>query len=370
MFGWGMCTIGEGLTKTFSGLLACRFLVGMFEAGFSPCCAYLISQYYKRYEFQRRYTYFFSASIVGGAFGGFLAYAIEHMNKTGGYAGWRWIFIMEGIITLCLCFLAFFFVVPLPENALFLSHDERAFLLKRLKLDESDGGAEADMEHLTLSRIFKVASHWKVVLTLVAYFSANTGIASITSFQPTILKSIGYTSSSAQIHTIPVYMVGLVLTLICAYLSDRFQRRYPFLVFGSLISFTGWLVEFLASTHHHINPKTGLGDARLRYFGMFCIASGAFVQLPVLVAWLGNNLRGRKDRVVGLAVLIGGGQSGNLVAANVFITGQTNSGFKTGFATGLGVQCLGILAGCALVVALWAENRKLAKSGVGWRNTL
>lgn len=94
------------------------------------------------------------------------------------------------------------------------------------------------------------------------------------------------------------------------------------------------------------------------------------MQLPVLVAWLGNNLRGRKERAVGLAVLIGGGQSGNLVAANVFITDQTNSGFKTGFATGLGVQCFGILAGAVLVLALWAENKRLARRGVGWRNTL
>lgn len=71
---------------------------------------------------------------------------------------------MEGIITLCLCFLAFFFVVPLPENATFLTLGEKAFLLKRLKLDDSDGGSDGDTEPLTLGRIFKIASHWKVVL--------------------------------------------------------------------------------------------------------------------------------------------------------------------------------------------------------------
>ena len=81
---------------------------------------------------------------------------------------------------------------------------------------------------------------------------------------------------------------------------------------------------------------------------------------------------------MGLAVLIGGGQSGNLVAANVFITGQTNSGFKTGFASGLGVQCLGILAAAVLVLGLWWENRGLERkereagevAERGFRNTL
>jgi hypothetical protein len=72
---------------------------------------------------------------------------------------------MEGIITLCLCFLAFFFVVPLPENAAFLTHDEKAFLLKRLRLDDSEGDVEGDVTPLTLSQVFKIASHWKVVLS-------------------------------------------------------------------------------------------------------------------------------------------------------------------------------------------------------------
>jgi MFS family permease len=66
----GVATIGQGLVKTKGGLIACRFLVGFFEAGFFPGCVYLISMYYKRYELQWRLTLFFSASILAGAFGG------------------------------------------------------------------------------------------------------------------------------------------------------------------------------------------------------------------------------------------------------------------------------------------------------------
>lgn len=82
-----MCTIGLGLTKTFKGVLVCRFLMGCFEAGFVPgehakpflmClrmtrflgCAYLIGRYYKRQDFSIRYALFFGASAFAGAFGG------------------------------------------------------------------------------------------------------------------------------------------------------------------------------------------------------------------------------------------------------------------------------------------------------------
>jgi dipeptide/tripeptide permease len=152
-------------------------------------------------------------------------------------------------------------------------------------------------------------------------------------------------------------MVAMVCNIALAFVSDRLKIRSPFLLLGAVFGLLGWLLELLAIPH--ISPKTGLGAPGMRYAGMFCIAIGAFVQIPILVVWLGNNLRGRKARVVGLAVIIGGGQSGNFVAANVFITGQENRGFIAGFATGAGVTCLGIFAALALAVGLWYENKGL-----------
>lgn len=59
----------------------------------------------------------------------------------------------------------------------------------------------------------------KLWLGLIAYFGADNAASSIVGFQPTILKDLGYTSSQAQVHTIPVYITSLALLLICSYLS-------------------------------------------------------------------------------------------------------------------------------------------------------
>ncbi|KAK5200713.1 hypothetical protein LTR16_005158 [Cryomyces antarcticus] len=67
---WGIATVGQGLVKNFGSLVACRFLVGLFEAGLFPGCVYIISMYYQRMELQRRLSLFFCASILAGAFGG------------------------------------------------------------------------------------------------------------------------------------------------------------------------------------------------------------------------------------------------------------------------------------------------------------
>ena len=92
----GLCTIGQGVTESFEGLVVCRVLIGFLEAGFVPGCVYLISMYYKRHELQVRINVFYIASILAGAFSGLLAYAIAHMSGVAGYSGWRWIFILEG----------------------------------------------------------------------------------------------------------------------------------------------------------------------------------------------------------------------------------------------------------------------------------
>jgi hypothetical protein len=81
---------------------------------------------------------------------------------------------LEGILTLILGVLAFFLVVPLPEDTKFLDPDEKAYLIDRLEQDESQVGADADTSPLTFWEVMNIASHWKVVLSYSPFsFSTN-----------------------------------------------------------------------------------------------------------------------------------------------------------------------------------------------------
>lgn len=155
---WGIATIGQGLITTQGGLIAMRVLVGLFEAGLFPGCVYLISMYYKRYELQWRLSLFFSASIVAGAFGGLFAFALAKMDGIAGYGGWRWIFIIEGILTVIVGAIAKLWIVDWPETAKFLNEDERTMLVARLKQD--NGGA--DMNTLDKRAWKRIIFDWKM----------------------------------------------------------------------------------------------------------------------------------------------------------------------------------------------------------------
>ncbi|PMD17140.1 MFS general substrate transporter, partial [Hyaloscypha hepaticicola] len=354
MFGWGVATIGAGVTRSYSGLLVCRFLVGCFEAGLIPACSFLMNQYYKKFEFQRRYSFFFTGSHIGGAFSGFLTYALVKMNNIGGYAGWRWVFLIEGLFTFLFAIASLFLIIPLPEHSTFLKPEEKTLLLKRLAEDDASNIDEVKTP-LTINDIFKTMTHWKVVLPLLACFACNIAASALTAFQPTVLNNLGYTSSQAQIHTIPVYMVAMFFCLLAGYLSDVTHIRFPYVLLGGIITLLGWALELGAVKH--IDISTGLGWLHQRYAGMFLILIGFSVQLPILIGWVGNILKGRKQRIVGFATLIGGSQLGNLVSANAFFTRQEKCGYKTGMAAGVGVAVMGIVAVCLFFGGLWWENR-------------
>ena len=160
MFCWGLATLGQGLTRNWAGLVASRTIMGIFEAGFVPGCAYLISLYYKRHEFLFRYSFFFVSSILAGAFGGFLAYLLQKLDGNGGYEGWRWIFLIEGILTCLIAGAAYFMIVPWPQDCTFLNPEEKAVLMKRLGADSAPGR----MDHGSWRAFRACLKDWKIWL--------------------------------------------------------------------------------------------------------------------------------------------------------------------------------------------------------------
>lgn len=129
--------IGQGFVKSYGGLLATRFLLGLSEAGIFPGSFYLISFWYKKEEAQKRFTVYWSSTILAGAFGGLLASAIANMNGIQGLSSWRWIFILEGIVTVLVGLASFFCITDFPREAKWLSEEEREFLLRKTGVDES-----------------------------------------------------------------------------------------------------------------------------------------------------------------------------------------------------------------------------------------
>lgn len=164
----------------FSGLMASRWFLGVCEAGLFPGINYL-SCWYKRNEFGVRAA-IFSAAAVSGSFGGLLAAVIQKMDGLRGIHGWAWIFI-EGILTIVVG-LASFMVHDFPDEARFLSKDDRARVLLRL---EHDGQHSAENEDFKLDYLWAAVKDWRTYAGMLIYMGPLMPLYAFSMFLPSII---------------------------------------------------------------------------------------------------------------------------------------------------------------------------------------
>src|SRR5689334_21623434 len=95
--------------QSYHHLIVLRILVGVFEAGFAPGILLILSSWYKKDEQSKRFALYISAAVLSGAFGGILAGATtKGLDGAHGLAGWRWLFIVEGVATSGFAVIAYF----------------------------------------------------------------------------------------------------------------------------------------------------------------------------------------------------------------------------------------------------------------------
>lgn len=114
-----------------------------------------MGMWYKRSEAQKRFSFFFSSTTLAGAFGGVLAAGIGKMDGICGYKGWRWVFIIEGLLTAVVAILCFFVVPDFPEEVKWLNEEEREFLRAKLARDAGKAAHNAKLGWREVLDVFK-----------------------------------------------------------------------------------------------------------------------------------------------------------------------------------------------------------------------
>lgn len=126
---WGFVVLGNGFAQNYATLLACRLLLGLCEAGLFPSLVLYMSSFYQREELAVRNCYLFIAACLSGVVGGLIATGFLKMDGLQGLRGWRWLYIIEGAITVVVGIGAAFVIADRYETASYLSERQK-FLMK------------------------------------------------------------------------------------------------------------------------------------------------------------------------------------------------------------------------------------------------
>ncbi|KAI0199655.1 MFS general substrate transporter [Astrocystis sublimbata] len=347
MFGFGLVSIFQGLVQNYAGLLVTRFFLGIFETGMFPGCFYLISMWYRRSEAQKRYSLFFSSTSLAGAFGGLLASAIGKLDGARGYHGWRWIFIIEGALTAVVAVIFFFIFPVFPEDAKWLSDEERTYVKARLRADQGNNAAE---RKVTLHDVIQVMKDHRVWLGGFMYLGLIVPAYSYAFFAPTIIKTYNYDPIQTQLHSVPPWAASFVFSLLVAVLSDWTRHRAFFALAPLAITIAG-LATLLAV---HTNRT-------VEYAVLHLVTIGTYGVLPIIVCWFQMNLGGHHRRSIGSAWQIGFGNIGGIIATYIFLPGDAPY-FTKGFAICLAFVLLSGFSSVLYLISIHLENRKRAKT--------
>lgn len=204
MFSWGALTMGLGGVNSYASVTVVRFLLGVFEAGLFPGLVYYLTFWYKTEERSIRVAFILASATLAGAFGGAIAYGIGHMNKAGGLSAWRWLFIIEGVPSCLSAFLVWFLLPDYPENAKWLTTQERDLAVQRLHIEGSKGHHKA----MTWEDAKETLVDWRLWGHYVVYFGISTPFSSLSLFTPSITAGLGYHDLQAQLMTVPPYAVA------------------------------------------------------------------------------------------------------------------------------------------------------------------
>ncbi|KAI5984381.1 major facilitator superfamily domain-containing protein [Pisolithus marmoratus] len=279
---WGVITTLTGLTKNYATMVTCRLLLGLPEAAIYPGCLYLLSSWYTRKELGLRTAFLIAGGLMAIAFGSLWAAAVlGTMEGKLHIAAWRWLFFIEGIVTVAVGILSMWLLPDYPRNTRWLNAEERS--LAQLRLAKDVG--EADMEW-TGASIFE--GLWMVIKDAKAYFimimSFSVSLStSFAVFFPTLTATLGYST------TVTLLIAALVLFSS----HHRTGERFFHLVIYWWISIIGFVISLSTM------------ETAARYFSQYLMAM-SFSGIMLLIPWIVSAIpRPPSKRSVTIALMNG-----------------------------------------------------------------
>ncbi|KAF2174077.1 hypothetical protein M409DRAFT_16350 [Zasmidium cellare ATCC 36951] len=340
---WSAVVIGSAFMQNYATLLASRLLIGAFESGLFPCLTLYLSTFYKPIEQARRISYLFVAAALSGAFGGLLAYGLTGLN--GVLEGWRWLFLVEGLISILVGLGCIALLPDTFESAWWLNdNDKKLMRIRHEQVALYQGENELfDREEVKLA--FQDPKVW---LSAFCQFCANTCSFGFSTFLPTIIRGFGFSSVRTQLLTVPVYIWASIFYLVVAYVSDKVRRRAFFMSPLAIVTAIGYCMML----------GIDMDKTAVLYFATFVTATGIYCCVGLNVTWISNSNAGYYKRATAIGLQQTVGNSAGILAGQIYRITNSDGRYVIGHAVSLSTIVCASIGYATMFFLLRGINRK------------
>ncbi len=222
MVSWGLIAMAMGFIQGANQFYWLRFLLGAAEAGFFPAMIVYLNNWFRAADRAKAVALFMSAISVAMVIGGPISGALLKLDWLG-LAGWRWLFILEGLPAVALGIASWFFLTERPDDARWLPEDERKWLADELRRERES--QELGGRHRATT-VFQALRDPQVLLFSGAYFFGLIASNGLGYWLPTMIKALsGLPNVTVAFLVSLPYSLGVVAKLVAGWSSDRTGER-------------------------------------------------------------------------------------------------------------------------------------------------
>ncbi|KAF1915901.1 major facilitator superfamily domain-containing protein [Ampelomyces quisqualis] len=347
---WSLLLCCHVAAKNYAGILALRFLLGMFEASISPAIMNIVSMFYTRAEQPLRMCVFLAFNGMATMLGALLGYALGHAHSPV-IKTWQLIFLVIGLVNFAWAWVFLWVMPDSPATARFLNHKQRIVAIDRIA---------ANMIGVK-TKEFDKKQAWEAILDVKVLCLALIGLAcgvingGVSNFSSALIRGFGFSGIHATLLQLPTGAIEFVVVPLCG-LAAGYWKNTRCLILALIC----------------LPPLAGLLGIRLTSFDkrwslVGCTWLQYIVGAPVILSWnlLTTNIAGHTKRSTANGLWFLFYAAGNIAGANVFFAREAPRYFSA--LTGLIVcYCGMVVVAGTLAGWMWAENqRRDVKWGVG-----
>lgn len=271
MIVWGFVASGTGLIHSANAFYACRFVLGLAEAGFFPGMIVYLTHWFAERDRAKAVSLFLAAVPFSYVLGSPVSAAILHVGWLHLH-GWRWVFILEGLPAIFLGLINLWFLDDWPKSARWLSHEERVQLQAAIETERNEKKSQLGLTEYLRNR---------TVLSMTAILFLNaTGAYGFSLWLPTMIKAAtGSSAHTATLVSALPYFCSLISLPFFGWHSDQTGERRWHTAVPLFLSSVGLLVGALLHNHQHWT-----------ILGMCLVGAGLYSFLPSFWALPGREL--------------------------------------------------------------------------------
>lgn len=234
MVSWSIVASCQAFLSGRSSFFACRALLGMLEGGFIPDNILYLSYFYTGSELPIRLGFFWVSSQTTNIISAFLAFGLLRLRGCYGFAGWRWLFGLEGFITACIGAVSFLYLPPSPTQTKswfrgkdgWFNEREELIMVNRIIRDDPSKGDMHNRQALSLRYLWLSLTDYDMWPIYLLGLSWLIPTYPMTQYLTLHLRSVGFSTFETNLLTIPAYVLFIVQLLWWTWVSEKTNQRF------------------------------------------------------------------------------------------------------------------------------------------------